>query len=128
MTVHMIQFVCAPDADSFLIDHWLPSWLTAHTAWEDPHSDDNQPPERREIAREQEAYVAEWRFDWGNNSRAVLLDNLVGFTQAYASWYWIGYHECQHDQPESATRDCPPWDDSHPAVSIRTGGAVPEGV
>lgn len=123
MAVHMIRFLCSADAQSFLVDSYLPQWLTTHTAWE---LADNQPPQVTDpYDYDTRWYAADWRFAW-TASREVLMSNLVAYTRSYAPWHLIGYHVCDHDEDERSS--CPPWDDSHPDVEIYESGTVPEEV
>lgn len=119
MTVHMIRFVASPDTDAFLIDSYIPQWLTNHTAWE--ADGPNEPPTLSRIARgsDSQAYTADWRFAWGANSKAVLLSNLVEYTRSYAPWARINYHECDHDDD---TRTGCSWGDTSVI------GTPPEGI
>ena len=92
MTVHMIRFTTAPNVT---FNQWVSTWLTNMTAWTEA---DNQPPTERSLEDGTAYYSEDWRFAWGENSKAVLLDNLTAYAQAYADWGRIEYHECDHDE------------------------------
>jgi hypothetical protein len=96
MTVHMIRFTTVPSAT---LQQWVSAWLTNKQAWTEA---DNRPPEERTTLDGTAHYREDWRFAWEANSKTVLLDDLVTYSQTYADWGRIGYHECDHDENERA--------------------------
>ena len=119
MSIHAIDFAAAANTDSYLVDSYIPQWLTTHAAWADPRQD-NAPPTL--VAGTDENTPdhyrgGPWRFAWAA-SKSVLLDTFVGYTQSYAGdWWRIRWHECRHD----GVGDCT-WTD------IQSGGTVPGGI
>lgn len=92
----MIRYFVSADADPYLLESYIPTWLTTHTAWADA---DNQPPQPANTELNgvgTEYYSADWRFAW-SASKSVLLSNLTAYTASYAPWHRIGYHVCDHD-------------------------------
>lgn len=120
MSIHAIDFAAAANTDAYLIDTYIPQWLTTHSAWDDPRQS-NDPPQL--VTGDPGLGIPDhysggvWRFAW-SASKSVLLDNLVAYTQSYAGdWWRIRWHECFHDE----TGGCA-WTD------VRSDGTLPEGI
>jgi hypothetical protein len=121
MTVHMIRLFISQNADDVLLQPetgYLAVWLNNHEAWTDEHHGPNDMPDPREPIEDgaEAYYAADWRFVW-NESKSVLIDNLVGHVDAYSPWWRLGYHECTHDEENGGPCS---WDDSQESGTIPT--------
>lgn len=130
MSIHCIRFRTAVNAT---LRQWVTVWLTNYQPWAEG---DNQPPADVTVTDPQTGdettiMEADWRFDWDNNSKAVLLGNLVAYSRSYTGFGVIGYHVCEHDAEPPTP--CPDYDYGlgtgfAPGIQSGVWGALPDGM
>lgn len=100
MTTHRIRlYHSTQGAQSY--HPLLDQWLTNMTPWEYPEVDNDLPAERDPIDGDAAAYYgADLAFDWQAEDKAIILDQLSQYAEAYCDWHRIGYHVCDHDAAE----------------------------
>lgn len=118
MTVHMFRVVAEKPSgvSETQANQLVDQWLANNTPW----SDDPTPHEITlvqddSLTNQPTHFTGDVRFEF-SDAKADLLSQIETDLSGVASWYRIGYHECDHDQNSGS--GCS-WDEQ------REGGTVP---
>lgn len=123
MTVHLVKLV-SEKPPQYSIDQIR----KAITKWVE-HRDEVLEAERVDVREEggddgqfnkPQHVQAVYRFSL-DETRSTLLDEAENALQKHVSWYIVGYHACNHDEPSEERGRCQ-WNET------REFGVVPDGV
>lgn len=119
MTVHMFRVVCdKPDSiGETQANQIVNQWLADNTPWtDDPTPHEITLVENTPISDPPTHFRGDVRFEF-TDDKPALFEQIETDLNGIASWYRIGYHECDHD--EETGSGCA-WDET------REGGNVPD--
>jgi len=114
----MFRVVCAkPDSiGETHANQIVDQWLADNTPWTgDPTPHEMRLVDDTSMSYRPTHFRGDVRFEFSDD-KPTLFDQIETDLNGIASWYWIAYHECDHDEDQSTP--CA-WDES------REGGDIP---
>ena len=119
MTTHMFRVVCdKPDSiGETQANQIVDQWLNENTPWtDDPTPHEIRLVEKSDLTDQPTHFRGDVRFEF-SDGKPELLTQIETDLSGIASWYRVGYHECNHD--EETGSGCA-WGSQH------EGGNVPD--